>query len=85
MKLKFVAIAAATTAALLLGATASAAPDQSKKQYVCHFTGSESNPVVIINVGNAAVPHHVTNHTPDVHQGTDSDSNTPPTNCTGGE
>lgn len=73
------ALALATTGAAL------AAPDQEKKEFVCHFTASAKNPVVVINIGNAAVGHHESNHHPEVHQGSDSSSDGPPADCgTGG-
>ena len=73
-KLAAAGFAAALALATISGALA-AKPDDSgneNKQYVCHFTASEKNPVVIINVGNAAVPAHV--DTPSHgHQGDDVD------------
>lgn len=80
---KWAAIALAGSLALSAGAAA-AAPDQAKKEYVCHYTASAKNPVVIINVGNKAVGPHKANHQLDVHQGSDSSSDTPPTDCAGG-
>jgi len=86
-KLAAVGFAAALSLATISGAMA-AKPDDSgnpKKQYVCHYTASEKNPVVIINVGNAAVPAHVDSPSHG-HQGDDADSDTMPTvdSCLGG-
>ncbi len=83
MKLKLISAISAAALALVVGATAFATPNQDKKEYVCHFTGSETNPFVVINVGNAAVPAHLANHQPTVHQGQDLSSNEPPVDCTG--
>ena len=79
-KIKLTVVALAGGVALL-GGTALATPDQENKEYVCHFTASEKNPLVVVNVGNSAVPHHIDNHHPDVHPGHDSSSNEPPADC----
>ena len=83
-KLRVIAIAGSAALALAGAAVVAAAPDQDKKEYVCHFTASAKNPVVVINVGNAAVGHHQSNHHPDVHQGADSSSNESPVDCADG-
>lgn len=85
MKLRIALPLAAIAAAVpLLTTTAFAKPDQEKKEYLCHFTASERNPVVALNVGNSAVEKHLANHHPDVHQGEDLSGEQLPMDC-GGE
>jgi len=80
-KLKILSAAFGATLALsAVGSAFAIAPDDSnnpKKDYVCHFTSSAKNPLVIINVGNSAVKAHVLSPG---HggMGNDSSSNTRP-------
>jgi hypothetical protein len=83
-KLKLSLFAGCAALGLVTSAVAVAAPNQDKKEFVCHFTASPKNPVVLINVGNSAVGKHESNHHPEVHQGADSSSNEPLTDCTDG-
>jgi hypothetical protein len=74
MKLRLLlAAVAGSTMALATAGLALAAPDQNKKEYVCHYTGSAKNPVVVINVGNPAVFAHV-EEPGHGHQGDDQSS-----------
>ena len=50
---------AATTAAFFVLAGTAAAGGGDGKTTICHYTGSESNPVVIITVSDNAVPQHL--------------------------
>lgn len=80
---------AATIALSAASLAAATPPDDSgnpKKEYVCHHTASEKNPVVIINVGNAAVPAHVVSPSHG-HTGPDASSDDRPEDaedCRGG-
>ena len=77
-KLKILSVAFGATLALSAVSGAFAiAPDDSgnlNKQYICHHTSSVKNPVVIINVGNSAVPAHLGLGGHSGHGGTGADT-----------
>ena len=77
-KLKILSVAFGATLALSAVSGAFAiAPDDSgnlKKEYVCHHTSSVKNPVVIINVGNSALPAHLGTGGHSGHGGTGADA-----------
>ena len=60
MKLKLMAVLFGVLASLSMVAAAGAVPGNAhQKFFICHYTGSESNPVVIIHVSQAAGPAHI--------------------------
>jgi hypothetical protein len=53
--MKIIALTAAAIASAVVAAGASAAPPEDKVT-VCHYTSSDTNPIVMISVSSSAVP-----------------------------
>lgn len=55
-------VAAAALAGALVFAGGIASADPLGKEFVCHHTSSETNPVVLIHISQNAVAQHLANH-----------------------
>ena len=64
IRLLSLAVLAALTVSggLLLGPAGTADAAKQDKEFVCHHTSSETNPVVIIHISGNAVDKHLANH-----------------------
>ncbi len=60
--MRFKVISAAFGAAIAFSSISAAFAAPAPKVYICHNTGSESNPVVLIHVSRHAADAHIENH-----------------------